>query len=70
MMVQDTNLDNYERILDRKQAIKKAILDAKKNDLLLFLGKGVDKYMAIEDRRDYYDEEKEIIDNINKISAQ
>lgn len=64
MMLEDTNNTNYEIIVDRKDAIRKAINDAKENDLLLFLGKGVDKYMAIEDRRDYYDELKEIENSI------
>lgn len=64
-MLEDTNKTNYEIVLKRKDAISKAIKDAKENDLLLFLGKGVDKYMAIEDRREYYDEVQEIIDSIN-----
>lgn len=64
MMLSDTNKTNYEIVLDRKEAIKRMISIAKENDLLLFLGKGVDKYMAIEDRRDYYDEIAEIEKNI------
>lgn len=60
MMLLDTDKTNYEKILSRKDAIKKAIKEAKENDLLLFLGKGVDHYMAIEDHRDYYDEIEEI----------
>ena len=67
MMLEDTNKTNYEIILKRTDAIKKAIKEAKENDLLLFLGKGVDKYMAIEDRRDYYDEVKEIAGSINSL---
>lgn len=66
--VQDTISDmlelvdktNYEIEVDRPTAIKKAINMAKKNDLILFLGKGVDTYMAIEDRREYYLETEEI----------
>lgn len=59
-MLELTDKTNYEIIIDRPQAIQKAIDIAKENDLLLFLGKGVDPYMAIEDRRDYYLETEEI----------
>lgn len=69
MMLTDTSKNNYEVILNRKEAIKKAIKDAKENDLLLFLGKGVDKYMAIEDRRDEYDEILEIENAIKEKTA-
>ncbi|MDO5440205.1 MAG: UDP-N-acetylmuramoyl-L-alanyl-D-glutamate--2,6-diaminopimelate ligase [Erysipelotrichaceae bacterium] len=66
MMLDSTDKTNYEIVLDRKEAIAKAVSNAQKNDLLLFLGKGVDKYMAIEDRRDYYDEIEEILKAIKK----
>ena len=69
MMLENTDKTNYERVLDRKEAITKAIKEAKENDLLLFLGKGNDKYMAIEDRRDYYDEIEEIEKAISKIKS-
>lgn len=38
---------NYERIIDRKQAIAKALTVAKKNDIVLIAGKGRDNYMAL-----------------------
>lgn len=63
-MLQATKKTNYEIVLDRKEAIAKAISIAKEKDLLLFLGKGSDTYMAREDRRDYYNEEEEIIQNL------
>lgn len=66
MMLANTDKSNYEIVLDRKDAINKSIKEAKPKDLLLFLGKGVDKYMAIEDRRDYYDEYEEITKAIKK----
>ena len=66
-MLEDTNKSNYEIILDRKEAISKAIKNAKPKDLLLFLGKGSDKYMAIEDRREYYDESEEIKNAISEL---
>ena len=46
-LVSDTNKDNYERIIDRKEAIKKAIDMANKDDIILIAGKGDDNYMAI-----------------------
>ena len=70
MMLEDTDKTNYEIILSRKDAIKKAIHEAQENDLLLFLGKGVDKYMAIEDRRDSYDEIEEILNALKSVSTK
>ena len=46
-LVSDTNKTNYERIIDRKEAIKKAIDMANKDDIILIAGKGDDNYMAI-----------------------
>ncbi len=48
-LVSMTNKNNYERILDRKLAIKKALDMAKDNDIILIAGKGDDNYMAIND---------------------
>ena len=52
---------NYEIIKDRPKAIQHACSIAKENDLILLLGKGSDKYQAVEDRREYYFEEEEAI---------
>ena len=41
---------NYERIIDRKEAIYKALSLAKTKDIILIAGKGRDDYMAIEDK--------------------
>lgn len=48
-LVSKTNKTNYERIIDRHLAIKKAISMAKDNDIILIAGKGDDNYMAIGD---------------------
>ncbi len=40
---------NYERILDRKEAIYKALSMAKEGDIILVAGKGIDNYMAVGD---------------------
>lgn len=43
--------NNYERIIDRGSAIRRAMLLANEGDVVVILGKGRDNYMAIEDRR-------------------
>lgn len=53
-LVSDTNLTNYDRIIDRKTAIFKALDDAKEGELVLILGKGRDHYMAIDDKKIKY----------------
>lgn len=45
---------NYERIIDRRDAIYKALSLAKKSDVVVILGKGRDSYMAIENKKIYY----------------
>lgn len=53
-LLSDTNLINYERVIDRSKAIIKAFNDAKEGELVLILGKGRDDYMAIEDEKINY----------------
>ena len=38
---------NYERIIDRKEAIDRALSMAQKDDIVLIAGKGRDDYMAL-----------------------
>jgi len=54
-MVKDSN-KSYIRIIDRKKAIYKAFNIAKKDSVVLILGKGRDNYMAIEDRKEDYND--------------
>lgn len=49
-LVKDSNKNNYERIFDREDAIKKALSIANKDDIVLIAGKGTDNYMAIKDK--------------------
>ena len=49
-LVSLSNKKNFERIIDRKEAIKKAFSIAKENDIVLIAGKGRDDYMAIKDK--------------------
>ena len=59
----------YEVIVDRKEAIKKAIEMAKKTDIVVLAGKGHELYQEINDKKYDFDERtiiREIINNINK----
>ena len=49
-LISNSKNTNYERIIDRKKAIKKALAIAKKDDIVLIAGKGRDNYMAIDDQ--------------------
>jgi len=49
-LVSASNLTNYEIIEDRKKAIYKALDMASSGDVVLVAGKGVDNYMAVEDK--------------------
>ncbi len=49
-LVSGSDKTNYERIVDRKKAIYKALGMAKDKDIVLIAGKGRDDYMAIDDK--------------------
>lgn len=59
-MLESTKKNNYLRIVNRKDAIKKALTIAKENDIVLVLGKGRDNYMAIENKKIPYSDYLEI----------
>lgn len=61
-MISDTIYNNYIFIKNRKKAIKKALKDANENDIVLILGKGIDNYMAVKNKRKKYCD----LDVINK----
>ena len=46
-LVSESTKTNYERVINRSLAIKKALDMAEDNDIILIAGKGDDKYMAI-----------------------
>lgn len=48
-LISKTNKTNYERIINREEAIKRALSIAKADDIVLIAGKGDDNYMAIGD---------------------
>lgn len=49
-LVSSSDKTNYERIIDRKKAIYKALDMAQDKDIILIAGKGRDDYMAIDDK--------------------
>ena len=49
-LVSLSNKSNYERVIDRKEAIFKALDMAEVDDIILIAGKGMDNYMAIDDK--------------------
>ncbi len=53
-MLASTNRKNYYRIVNRKDAIKKAFSLASKDTVVLVIGKGRDNYMAIRDKKVHY----------------
>lgn len=53
--------DNYEVILDRKEAIKKGIDIMNKNDILLILGKGHEDYQIIGKTKYHLDDAEEVL---------
>ena len=60
-LIGNSKKTNYERIIDRKEAIKKAIDIATKEDIILIAGKGDDDYMAIGDEYIPYKDENVVI---------
>ncbi len=53
--------DNYEVILDRKEAIKKGIDMLEKDDILLILGKGHENYQIIGKTKYHLDDAEEVL---------
>ena len=49
-LVKTSDKTNYEKVIDRKEAIFKALSIAREDDIVLVAGKGVDNYMAIGDQ--------------------
>lgn len=61
-LISGSHKTNYERIIDRKDAIEKALDMANANDIILIAGKGDDNYMAIGDKYLNYSD-REVINN-------
>ena len=65
-MLSETKKKNYEIIINREDAIKKAVNEAKKDDLVLILGKGRDNYMIINDEKIPYND-IDVLESLKKI---
>lgn len=61
MLIKDIKEDhnNYEIVVDRAKAIKKAINIAHKKDMVLILGKGNETYQKLKDRTIYFNDFEE-----------
>ncbi|MDO8529336.1 MAG: hypothetical protein Q7S18_01570, partial [bacterium] len=58
---------NAWRILDRREAIKKALLLAKPGDFVIVTGKGAEETMAIGKQRIPWNDKKVILEELEKI---
>ena len=58
--------DNYEIVVDRREAIEKAINMAEENDMVLILGKGNETYMKLKDETIYFNDEEEAYKAVEK----
>jgi UDP-N-acetylmuramoyl-L-alanyl-D-glutamate--2,6-diaminopimelate ligase len=66
-----SDYNNYEIILDRSLAIKKAIYTACENDIVLIIGKGSENYQILKDKIIEFcdiDEAKKYLNNLKKQS--
>lgn len=65
MMLENVkDYDNYERIIDRHDAIVRAIEIAESNDIVLILGKGNETYEKLKDGTIYFNDVQEAIEAI------
>ena len=60
--------NNFEVVLDRKEAIKKALDMIKKDDIVLLLGKGHEDYQIIGHTKIHLDDSEEILKYIKTSS--
>ncbi|MFH1129356.1 MAG: UDP-N-acetylmuramoyl-L-alanyl-D-glutamate--2,6-diaminopimelate ligase [Patescibacteria group bacterium] len=56
-----------EIILDRREAIRKALSLAQKDDIVLILGKGTEQTMVIGDNKSHWDDREVVKEELNKI---
>ncbi len=66
-MISNSKKKNYFVIENRKLAIKKAINLCKKDFIILILGKGMDNYMAIENKKIPYSDFDSVFDILDNI---
>jgi UDP-N-acetylmuramoyl-L-alanyl-D-glutamate--2,6-diaminopimelate ligase len=61
---------DYKIIEDRRAAIKYAILNAKKDDVIVIAGKGHETYQDFGDKKIDFDERKVVREILNEIGTQ
>ncbi len=61
-------MTKYEKILDRREAIKKALEMGEENDIVLVLGKGTEQLMMIADKKISWDDRKVVREEFNKLN--
>jgi len=66
-MIGNTKKKNYLIELNRKEAIKKAIFLAKKNYIILILGKGIDNYMLINNQKIPYSDYQTVFEVVKNL---
>jgi len=65
-LLSNVKTNNYEIIIDRKEAIQKAIMDAKANETIIITGKGNDTYFEINNQIYQYSDISEVISALEK----
>lgn len=66
-VISEVTKDNYEIIVDRKDAIRKCLSEAKPGDFIALLGKGIENKFAIGDVEYDYLEEDVVLDVLNSL---
>ena len=72
MMVADiSDKSKYEVVIDRSEAIKRAIDIAEENDIVLILGKGNETYEKLKDGTIYFNDEEEAMKHLkNRVQSK
>jgi len=65
-----TGTKNYDVMPDRKQAIKKALLLAKKGDYILVAGKGHEDYQIIKNKITHFNDAEIIREYLKEMEDQ
>ena len=64
--IKDAGHQNFEKILDRRKAIQKALALADDNDLVLVTGKGAEQAMMVGEKKIPWDDRKIVIEILNQ----
>ena len=64
-MITNLKRNNYEVIIDRKEAIVRGINLLKGNDVLIILGKGHEEFMIVKDKKIPFNDYQTVIEYLN-----